>query len=282
MFRENVLVKEGIIDRISATMVPIALNYEKVIDRRSRESRFVRSIITEGGDIQGVRVITADGKILGSYSGFGDMAGKTHRMIDNALKKFGPIENRGVAEGTADPNRGLGLRSDGSVCLAEYVRRRDRDKIKSPVISNVILSKDEFAQFAPSKPVVGETWVLPEAVAKRLCRAASPMCYQHAPQPDWVTGVTLKARVEGVENGLAKLAYEGQLSSERHWRGGEILSEQNLKLRGAGIYDIAGKKLQSLLLVGTGTFRWPKEHPDRVVPVESLIEWEAILESEQE
>jgi hypothetical protein len=33
MFRENVLVNERIIERISSTMVPVALNYEKVQDR---------------------------------------------------------------------------------------------------------------------------------------------------------------------------------------------------------------------------------------------------------
>ena len=77
MFRENVLVREEVIKRISQTMIPVALNYEKVLARESRESRFIHSMIKEQGDTQGVRVLSPEGKILGSFSGFGDMAGKT-------------------------------------------------------------------------------------------------------------------------------------------------------------------------------------------------------------
>jgi hypothetical protein len=88
MFRENVLVREDIIDRISETMIPVAPDYQKVLNRESHESRLVRSMIKDLGDIQGVRVMTPDGRILGKFSGFGDMAGKAKRMIEDALKKL--------------------------------------------------------------------------------------------------------------------------------------------------------------------------------------------------
>lgn len=273
MFRENVLVRDDIIARVSETMVPVALDYQKVLDRKSRESRFVRSMIKGDGDIQGVRIIAPDQKILGSFSGFGDMAGKTKRMIDDALEEFGSVEKRRVPEGQADPARGVGFRSDGRVCLAEYVRRLDRDKIKSPVISNIPLSKTEFMRFAPPKPAVGETWTVPDAVAKKFCRAASPMCYQHAPQPEWVKSVILKGRVLGFENGLAKLGYEGKLSSERIWQGDKILSQQEMTFQGEGLYEPASGEIRSLVMVGSGTFRWPEEDPDKLVPFEALVEW---------
>jgi hypothetical protein len=185
------------------------------------------------------------------------------------------VEARDVARGKADRERGKGIRADGSVSLAEYVRRRDRDKIKSPVISTVNLSGKEFAHFGPSKAALGETWLVPDAVAKKFCRAASPMCYQHAPQPEWVKDINLKARVMKVEDGRATLAYEGKLSSERLWQNGKVLSAQELTLRGEGVYDLATKKIQSLLILGSGSFCWPEENPDKQIPFDALIEWES-------
>ena len=58
MFRENVLVHEDIIDRISATMVPVALDYQKVLDRKSPEARFLLPLLKEKGDRQGIWVFS--------------------------------------------------------------------------------------------------------------------------------------------------------------------------------------------------------------------------------
>ena len=182
---------------------------------------------------------------------------------------------RDVARGKADRERGKGFRADGSVSLAEYVRRRDRDQIKSPVISTVNLTGKEFAYFGPPKAAPGETWLVPDAVAKKFCRAASPMCYQHAPQPKWFKDINLKARVVKVEDGRATLDYEGRLSSERLWQNGKVLSEQELTLRDEGVYDLATKKIQSLLLMGSGTFCWPEENPGKRIPFDALIEWQS-------
>ena len=273
MFRENVLVKDDIIDRISETMIPIALNYQKVLDRRSAESRFLRPLMKREGDNQGAWIFTPEGKTLGRFSGFGDMRGKTKRMIEDALETFGPVTLREVDDGVADPDRGKGYRKDGSVRLAEYVRSREQDKIKSPVISSVNLSVGEFAAFAPSKPHVGEQWAVPEPIAKSLCRAASPMCYQHAPQPDWVKDIDLRATVRSIRDGVAELRYEGTTSSERLLRNGGVLSKQELALEGEGLFNIRTGKMESLLIVGSGIFRWPEEAPDRLVAFDSLIEW---------
>ena len=275
MFRENVLVNQQIIDRVSQTMVPVALDYQKVLNRNSPEARFLLPLMKKRSDKQGVWIFTPRGKALGGFVGFGDMLGQTKRVIEGALKAFGPVEPRKVAKVGTHGDRGKGFRSDGSVCLAEYVRRRDRDKIKSPVISSVILSGKEFEAFAPRKPIEGEAWTLPGSVAKKLCRVASPMCYQHAPQPDWVKGVVVKANVRTIRNGLAELSYEGKMSSQRVMSNGKVLSEQELALQGEGVYDIAAGKMRSLLIVGSGTFRWPEEAPDKRLPFDALIEWES-------
>lgn len=275
MFRENVLVKKDIIDRVSETMIPVALDYQKVLDRQTPEARFLLPLMKQRNQQQGLWIFSPAGKALGGFEGFGDMHGKTKRVIEDALHSFGRVEPRKVVKVETHRHRGKGFRSDESVCLAEYVRRRERSKISSPVISSVILSKTEFAAFAPPNAVDTEQWTLPKSVAKKLCRIASPMCYQHAPQPDWVKEITLTAKVRTIRGGLAELSYEGKMSSERTWKNGKILSQQTLTLSGEGVYDIGTRKMKSLLIVGVGTFRWPEEAPDEPVRFDALIEWES-------
>ncbi|MCZ6765690.1 MAG: hypothetical protein O7D32_02030 [bacterium] len=276
MFRENVLVRDDIIERIAGTMIPLALDYQKVINRRSKESQFLLPLMKKKkGDKQGVWIFSPKGKVLGGpLSGFGNMVQKTKGLVENALRHFGPVTARKRNVVATHPYRGKGVKSDGSVCLAEYVRRRDGKRIRSPVISSVVLSKKDFKAFAPEKVADGAEWTLPNSVAKRLCRIASPMCYQHAPQPDWVKSVTLKARIRTIRNGVAELLYEGQMSSERIMRNGKILSEQELTLKGEGVYDIGAGRMQSLLIVGSGTFRWPEEAPSKTVLFDALVEWD--------
>ncbi len=275
MFRENVLVRDDIIERIAGTMIPLALDYQKVINRRSEESRFLLPLMKKKGDKQGVWIFSPKGRVLGGpFSGFGNMVQKTKGLVENALRHFGPVTARRRNVVATHPYRGKGVKSDGSVCLAEYVRRRDRDKIRSPVISSVVLSKKDFKAFAPEKVADGAEWTLPNSVAKRLCRIASPMCYQHAPQPDWVKVVSIKARVSRIQNGLAVLRYEGKMSSQRLMKRGKLLSEQELTLEGEGVYDVGAKRLRSLRIVGSGTFRWPEEAPSKTVLFDALVEWD--------
>ncbi len=280
MFRENVLVNEKVIRRIAGTLVPLAVDYEKFQRRKSKESRLLRPYIRKRGDKQGVWILSPDGEVLaGPLSGFGDMVRKTLRLVDEALEKHGPVTPAKRSVVDTQPFRGKGVRPDGSVTLAEYVRRRDRDKIRTPVISSVDLTPPEFAAFAPLAKTgediaAGDSWEVPASVAKRLCRIASPMCYQHAPQPDWVTEIRLRATVARVSGSIAEIRYEGALASERVIRRGKILSEQRLALEGRGVYDISTTKLTSLRLLGSGRFRWPEEAPDRIVPFDALVEWE--------
>ncbi len=273
MFRENVLVRDDVIERISESMIPVALDYQKVLNRKSREARFLLPLMKEKGDLQGIWLFSPQGQKLGHGVSFGNMHEKTMRMIDNALETFGPVKPRRVAKVELNPHRGTGFRSDGSVRLAEYVRQRDRSKISSPVISSVRLSGKEFQAFAPRSATSGKEWTVPESIAKKLCRVASPMCYQHAPQPDWVKAVTLKAKVGTTSNGLMNVSYHGTMSTQRVLRG-RAFSQQEITLNGEGVYDMAEGKMRSLLIVGSGTMRWLQES---IGPVgfDALIEWES-------
>ena len=128
MFRENVLVKEEIIERIAETMIPVAMDYQLIKRRRSKEARFLLPLLkTKKSDKQGVWIFSPQGRVLGGgFSGFGNMVQKTKALVENALKEFGPITLRKAGVVETHPYRGKGVKSDGSVCLAEYVRRRDR------------------------------------------------------------------------------------------------------------------------------------------------------------
>ena len=131
MFRENVLVKDEIIDRIADTMIPVALDYQKIMHRGSKEGQFLLPLMRQRGDKQGVWIFSPQGKALGGFVGFGNMVQKTKDVIDNALGDFGPVKPRKAGVVETHPYRGKGVMSDGRVCLAEYVRRRGRGRINN-------------------------------------------------------------------------------------------------------------------------------------------------------
>jgi hypothetical protein len=270
MFRENVLTKPQIIDRITSTMVPVAVDFQKVQDTTSRESRFLKPMMEQRKQDQGVWIVSPDGKALGGFIGFGDMAGRMKQVIDDALEAFGSVEPRRTAPADTHPHRGKGVMADGSVCLAEYVRRYGNtlhQTTTSPVISSLTLSAKQFAALAPPEAAEGAQWTLPDDVAKRFCRLTSPLCYQHAPQPGWVTRVRIDARVREIKDGVARLTYEGAIAS----RQGRI-SEQETRLRGEATYDVTANRMRSVLIVGSGTLVW-SEAPDQPVTFHALAEW---------
>jgi hypothetical protein len=163
---------------------------------------------------------------------------------------------------------------DGSVCLAAYVRRWGNSLYAhgtSPVISSVTLSEDEFRALAPREVATGAEWKVPEAVARRFARITSPLCYQHAPQPDWVRGVRISAKVSAIRGDTALLRYEGKISSA-HVTGGTKISEQETTFTGEGVYDVRTKAMRSLLLVGSGRLLWT-EAPERPATFHALVEW---------
>ena len=143
------MTNDDVIDRISDTMIPVVLDYQKVLNRRSREARFLRPLMKESGDLQGVWIFSPEGNVLGRGVSFGNQTAKTVRLIDDAMRAFPPVEPRQFKRVSHNPHRGKGFRPDGSVRLAEYVRRRDKHYLSSPVIASVGLSGEEFQSFAP-------------------------------------------------------------------------------------------------------------------------------------
>lgn len=269
MFRENVLNNQKVIARVAGTMIPVALDARGVRNPGTREYGFLKPLMKQP-DMQGILIVSPEGKALGRFDGFDNMVGRMNSLIDDALKAYGGVKPRKTQVAETHPNRGTGVMSDGSVCLAAYVRRYGNtlhQTIASPVISSVTLSEKEFKALAPREAVPGAEWSLPEGVARRFCRLTSPLCAQHAPQPDWVTGVRIRGKVQTIQAGVARLSYEGHLSSAQ--RG---VSDQEVKLTGEGVYDVTAKKMRSILIVGSGRLVW-KDAPGNPAPFHALAEW---------
>ncbi len=293
MFRESVLFNDDLIDRVSGTMVPVAMDVQRILSPESKEAQFLRPMIQPGGgqkistgSVSGIWIFSSEGKVLGRpFVGVEDMVRKTEAILDGAAQVHGPVERRNTRPVETHPYRGKGFMPDGSVCLAEYVREGEPhtySNIKCPVRSSAVLTREEFAAFSPSEATRGAEWDLPEAVAKRLCRVTSSMCYQHAPQPDWVTRVGIHARVSNIAGGVASLSYTGRISTRyiagdfkkisKGVPGKGVISEQEMTLTGEGAYDLETGKMLSVLIVGTGAMRQDWK-PNGTVAIHGLIEW---------
>jgi len=273
MFRENVLTKDDIIDRIAKTMVPVAVDRWKAEDPKTKEGKFLQPFLKKLPANGSPCIFSPNGKVLGAFTGYD--FGRMKQIIEDSLKAFGPVKHREVTPVETHSYRGKGVMPDGSVCLAEYVRTSEDDKrfmnAKSTVISSATLTQREFKNLAPQQSDVGANWTLPDDVAKKFSRISSPLCYQHAPQPDWVKAVRIGAEVRTIKDGAAWLRYDGRIASE-HQVTGKTISVQETKLTGEGVYDLKTKTMRSLLLVGSGTLRWPEE-PKKLVTFDVLVEW---------
>lgn len=278
MFRENVLTNDEIIDRIARTMVPVAVDRWKAEDPRTAEAHFLQPFLKRHPPQGSPCIYAPDGKVLGGFRGFDRMAARTKTMINDALAAFGPVTPREVKPAETHPYRGKRTMPDGSVRLAEYVRPSAAAlahmNTETPVISSVTLTREKFARFAPRQAAVGARWTLPDAVARKLSRITSPMCYQHAPQPDWVTSVRIRAEVRSIANGVAQVRYHGRIASE-HRVAGQLISVQEADLTGKGLVNLQDHSIRSLQLIGTGRLTWP-EAPEKLVTFDSLVEWTAL------
>lgn len=276
MFRENVLTRDEIIDRIGSTMIPVAVDRWKAEEPGTREAKFLQPFLEKNPPEGSPCIYSPEGKVLGGFRGYGDMAGRTRKLIEDALKVHGPVKPRQIKAIQTHPFRGKGVMPDGSVRLAAYLRPSSKTlaslTIKSPVISSIALTRGGFKTLAPPRPVVGAKWLLPDEAARQFARVTSPLCRQHAPEPDWVTAVRIQGEVQTLKDEAAVVRYEGRIASEHH-AGGTTVSVQMMTFTGEGIYDLKSKEMCSILLVGSGTLRWP-EAPGKLFVFEVLVEWD--------
>jgi hypothetical protein len=204
--------------------------------------------------------------------------------IDEALATFGPVEPRRVQSvqtiSAALPYRGNGIRPDGSVDLALYVRQvlgGGRETIPRgvasgrawlwdgayrtdgpPVIDTVSFASTEWAAFTPQKIEPGARWSVPKKVTRAFTRLLSASSDQSGmPLPQDALVVEMECVVESASGGQVRIRLSG------HWEMVHAIEGDKSRLtfgaatgRGVAVYDVASDSLRSFLLVLDGTVRF--------------------------
>jgi hypothetical protein len=234
---------------------------------------------------QGLWVVTPDGKVLAHHYhkntpglSYRDNARKwvddTIAMLEKAVRATGKLPPRTVRAANSFPDRGVGLTQDGGARLAVSVIGQLRGKQEgAPAVDSVLLTKDEWAAFAP--PEGKAAWTLPEAVGQKFAPALSHLTDSIlAPRPADVTTAEIAATVVRRAAGLVVVRYTGTWRS-RHLRDGNekfpITAEATG--RGVGVYDPDAKAMRSLVWVLSGKYRNGATAPP--VPIAAVVEWVA-------
>jgi hypothetical protein len=278
------LSDDEIISKVSKNYVPVALNLYLIREAKGAGGDFFRKMEKQRPkQYQGLYVVTADCKVLANRSekpAKGSWAADTLKMLDEGLAAFGEVTPRKPKATAPNAERGLGVRDDGGIVLATYVRPMtlglDRRGLGPLVIDRVTLKKDEFEGLTKANAATDDTWRAPDETAKALHRVLSPLSDSNwLAKRDEVTKAVLRAKVDRKSNGVSYLSFTGTIASvhlfpfEPH-KGKKVRAE--MTLRGVGTMESKTGKLLSLVLVGWGKFR---NYPpyDEESKYGAVVEW---------
>jgi hypothetical protein len=290
------LSNELVIRRVSQDFVPAAINLYRVRQASDGSRELFHSIQRQKDQYQGIWIVSPDGKVLAGrhdYADFNHGARELLETIDAGLQAYGQVKPHRVrpngttagrtlsAETICDflPFRGQGVRSDGSVDLALYVRQvlgggrhtiplsvePDRAWLWDgqyrpdgpPVIDTIALSAAQWRTFSPTVVESGAGWSVPEQVAREFTRLLTASSDQSAmPRPEDATLAELQCMVESVTDAGARIRLSGRWEMVHH-----VEQDKNRTLhgaataRGVAVYDTKTRLLRSFLLVFDGTIR---------------------------
>jgi hypothetical protein len=281
---------------VSQDFVPAAINLYRVRQANDGSREMFHSIQRQKDQYQGIWIVSPDGKVLAGrhdYADFENGARELLETIDTALKAFGPVAPRRVrttgttagqtisAETISEllPFRGQGVRDDGAVDLALYVRQvlgGGRETIPPgvepdrawlwdgpyrgdgpTVIDTVTLSAEQWRTFSPPALESGTSWTAPEQVAREFTRLLTASSDQSAmPRPEDATLAELQCTVESVSGGEARIRLAGR------WEMSHAIEEDKDRMlfgaataQGVAIYDTNANLLRSFLFVFDGVIR---------------------------
>lgn len=193
------------------------------------------------------------------------------------LKAFGAIEPRAAPPADPLPQRGVGTRQEGGVCLAVFLRYSIKGiplrELPNPTIDSLTLTAQEFKDLAPVKAEAGAEWKLSEAVGRKFSRVLGPGDENTMPRPQEVESVRFVGRVKPVEKGIAQLTYQGEIVGAHETQSNKGKCHGRAKLTGVGVYDLKAGRLLSLVWVFEGTYIAPPPYdkPPRVYS--GVVEW---------
>jgi hypothetical protein len=306
------LSNEQVIRRVSQDFVPAAINLYRVRQANNGSRELFQSIQRQKDQYQGIWIVSPDGKVLAGRHDYADFKNGDRELletIDVGLKAFGPVESRRVlptesnvrrtisAESISDflPFRGKGVRDDGNVDLALYIRQvlgGGRETIPPgvepgrawlwdgpyradgpPVIDTVTLSAEQWRTLSPPAIEAGASWTVPQQVARQFTRLLTASSDQSAmPRPEDATLAELQCIVETVSDGEARIGLSGR------WEMAHAIEQDKNRVlfgaataRGIAVFDKQAQMLRSFRLVFDGTVRHaPDASPNRTGAV---TEW---------
>jgi RNA polymerase sigma factor (sigma-70 family) len=278
--RAGPLSHDDVVRCISEKFVPVALN--KFVETNRP---FIRSLQRQKDQYQGLWVVSPDGAVLAAHHDRTDRKAWPQEVLaalEAGLTAFGPVEPRQAKPADLQPLRGVAAQRDGSVSLALHIRllrsiATDPQGDGPVVFDTLTLSAREWARMAPAKVASGAEWTVPETTALKLSRLLSvDSDPTNMPLPEDVTAVRLAGKVQTVENGIAYLLYNGEISGGHVLPGRNKFSGVDATVVGVGAFDPEARQMLSLTLVLEGTFYEDtppiKENTPRR-PAGAVVEW---------
>jgi hypothetical protein len=270
-----------VIGFISKTCVPVALNLYEIRKAKSAGGDFFRNVQKQRpAQYQGLYLVAADGKVLASHQNFkSDKTWPQEVLADlrPGLKAFGNVTPRAVIPADPLPQRGVGIRTDGGVCLAVFLRYPITGiplrELPNPTIDSLVLTADELRELAPGRAEAGAEWKLSEAVGRKFHRVLGPGDEDSMPRLHEVQAVSFIGRVKSVHDGSAYLTYEGTIAGAHETQSNKGKCHGEAKLTGVGVYDMKVGRLLSLVWVFDGTFRAPPPYDKEARPYSGVVEW---------
>jgi hypothetical protein len=281
----------------------VAVNLYKVRQAKDIGGDLFRSVQRQKDQYQGIWIVSPEGKVLAGHHEIKNQATWTREVLDtleSGLKSFGPVAPRRAQGINPLPHRGIGAMPDGGVCLALYCRymrgggnglipasvnsgsrwmwEGDLKPDGPPVIDTLALSAAEWAAFAPSKVVAGTEWTIPEAIARNFARALSPSSDQSTmPRPEEALVSELKASIESVEGGEARIRLTGRMEMKHIYDGKASFGWASAE--GVAIYNADRKSMTYMLLIFNGGYRMSPPYDKEDRPIGAAIEWKRVFGS---
>jgi hypothetical protein len=267
-------------DTISKYYVPVAVNLNNLRKAKTAAGDLYRSIERQTSQYQGLWVVSPEGRVLAyheHYKSEESWPGEVYAMLQKGLDASGTVRPRLVRWTEPLPNRGLGVRPDGSVSLAIYIRRLSSGRLKGAgTLDSLTLSASELEAFAPPATREGTRWLLPAAVARQLCRCLSPESDQASmPLPADVTQLRLAGEVHWERGDILTLVYTGQIAAvHKHPYEKGKTNHGEARIEGTGRYNARSGQLLSLTFVLDGVYYNFQPYHREPHPILAGIEWQ--------
>lgn len=283
----------AVVKFISTYCVAVAQNRHEMDRDQGEVGEFYHSAYKQAPQYQGLWLVSPDGRVLadaGRHRGADTKSWPSVVLADlkAGLAKFGTVEPRRVQPRNLHPYKGIGVRPDGGVILAVAQKgmnnNADLSKINASswlppgIIDGMPLSAADWSTFAPPDVRVGNQWTIPEQIGQLFFRYLSGDIAILG--GEITTKVSVTGRVASVRDGIALLAYRGQVEGDndgaKAGRTGLIYSTSVKMVDGIGAFDTKTGQMLALTMVWDG-WAWPYRQPTdpRKTPGRfgAVVEW---------